>query len=304
MKALIIGTGSIAQRHSNILQSKGIHCIHLSRTRKHHGTIKNLIFLSYMDFLPKKYHNYFDLSVIAGSPENRKVDLEISYIATRDNSLIAVEKPLLSWNEYDINILDKFRKRKFYTLFNVRYNPNVQKIKDIIEDSYSEIQSIKLFFHDNPFNWYGERSLTNYVIDPDHGGALNISCHEIDLLLYITKTSQDDWFILNKKELLNPKSSKIEDSIEINLIHSKSEIKAFISLSLVSPIRKRFIELIKTNNKIPYIFNLDNFEDFESWSNTYESMWDEILKGGKQITARGSDGIVIARFCKRIKEWL
>ena len=300
MKALIIGTGSIARRHSTILKESGFECIHLTRRKYIDHDSTEIINLYSNDDLPLKFHNYFDLAVISGAPNTREKDFQISYNATKINSKITIEKPLISWKHCNKDPFIGLENRSFYTLFNVRYHREVEKIKCFLSNC-DKLNYISLKFHDNVYNWYGERIYDNYVSNLDHGGVLNISCHEIDLLLYITKTTPKDWKILEKKECLNS-SNLLEDTIELKLLNPNSNIEAFISLSLVSKIRERFIEIHSNQDQLNLKKDLDYFDENDSWANTYTRMWKDILYEESKIFATGFDGILISKFCSIIKQ--
>ena len=80
-----------------------------------------------------------------------------------------------------------------------------------------------------------------------HGGVLNTSCHEMDLLSYLTKSNLNEWIILNYNQKNKRLKYGLEDQVKIKMRNKELNIISKISLSLSNDYRKRHL-IIESNS--------------------------------------------------------
>ena len=146
-------------------------------------------------------------------PENQKIKL-IQY-CIRNKKHILVEKPLLVKSSKILVDLEKEAKKSkiiFYTAYNHRFEPNILKLKNLIEKKVlGKIYKCKIFYGNG----------TSYLVkkskwrDKGSGVITDIGSHLLDLCLF--------WFGNKVKKL------KV---VEINKFENKAPDHAIISLEI------------------------------------------------------------------------
>ena len=216
MKFLIVGGGSIGQRHLSNLKQLGyneLFCYKriVSAEFEQKFQCKVLTQLSEVSILQP------DIIVIC-NPTSLHVDWV--NIANELESHVFVEKPLTHSKEQLHYIQNKWkRKSVFFIGFMMRYHPLVQKIKELIDtDIIGKVYSARFEFGSWLPYWHPlEDYKTSYASKKDMGGGvINTITHELDLAQY---------FFGNPKQVKSVKSNfnilgiEVEELAESILIY-------------------------------------------------------------------------------------
>lgn len=174
MKVLVIGYGSIGQRHVRLLIELGCKVAVVSRRPIEY-------FLSFPNVLEALMNWQPSYVVIASQTSEHYEDINI-LIKNNFDGLVLVEKPLF---ERDIQIPEN----KFYraaVAYNLRFHPLLQKLKRILE-SASSVITVNIYVGSYLPNW---RSHTDYrnsysAHRQAGGGVLRDLSHELDYVLWL-----------------------------------------------------------------------------------------------------------------------
>ena len=199
MRAIVVGMGVQGEKRKKYLGKDFVFSV---------DKFKNANYKSIFD-VPLKAYNAALICV----PESEKIDLIKYCIKNKKN--ILVEKPLLIKSD---KLLTKFEKQAkknkviLYTAYNHRFEPNILKLKKLIEKkTLGKIYKCKIFYGNG----------TSYLVkkskwrDKELGVVTDIGSHLLDLCLF--------WFGNRIKKL------KI---IEINKFENKAPDHAIISLEI------------------------------------------------------------------------
>jgi scyllo-inositol 2-dehydrogenase (NADP+) len=199
MRAIVVGMGVQGEKRKKYLGKDFVFSV---------DKFKNANYKSIFD-VPLKAYNAALICV----PESEKIDLIKYCIKNKKN--ILVEKPLLIKSD---KLLTKFEKQAkknkviLYTAYNHRFEPNILKLKNLIEKkTLGKIYKCKIFYGNG----------TSYLVkkskwrDKELGVVTDIGSHLLDLCLF--------WFGNRIKKL------KI---IEINKFENKAPDHAIISLEI------------------------------------------------------------------------
>ena len=199
MKAIVVGMGVQGAKRKKYLGKDYIFSV---------DKFKSADYKSILDVPLKTYDTAF-LCV----PENEKIDL-IKY-CIKNKKHILVEKPLLiKSNKLLIKLEKQAKKNKviLYAAYNHRFEPNILKLKNLIEKkTLGKIYKCKIFYGNG----------TSYLVkksqwrDKELGVITDIGSHLLDLCLF--------WFGNKIKKL------KI---VEINKFENKAPDHAIISLEI------------------------------------------------------------------------
>ena len=200
MKFLIIGGGSIGQRHLSNLKQLGhneLFCLKrvnsLEFEEKFH--CKVITEISEVEALNPD-------AIVICNPTSLHV--EWVEIANRLQAHVFVEKPLTHSKEQLENIQKVWKNESvFFIGYMMRYHPLVQKIKELINiDIIGKVYSARLEFGSWLPYWHPwEDYKTSYASIKDMGGGvINTVSHELDLVQY---------FFGNPKKVKSVKSNVI-----------------------------------------------------------------------------------------------
>lgn len=173
MNALIIGFGSIGQRHAKILSSLGFSIIIVSRQQK----------TGYMTFLSLKQaflHSRFDYVVIANKTSDHYETL-MQVIDQGYGGPILVEKPV---TDYLYDFQPKNEERVFVG-YNLRFHPIMQKLKIMLINH--KIISAQVYCGQYLPAWRKNRDYRQcYSANKEQGGGVvrDLS-HEFDYIQWI-----------------------------------------------------------------------------------------------------------------------
>jgi len=235
MIALVIGYGSIGQRHCRLLQSLGldpsdIYVADLQEDRAARAVAAgHLIF----NLREQSDDNQFDIIVVAASTASHIKIIKNLPVAKK---LLYIEKPL-AHNFLKVAPVARQLKRsmgsaKVVVGYMLRQHPAVQEVKSIVENGkLGKILKYRAecgMFLPNWHPWEDYRDFYMSDIDGGGGALLDIS-HEIDLLSYLAGPSQRVFGLLGNLSDLECTS---DDFSEI-ILHHKNNVIGSISLDLI-----------------------------------------------------------------------
>lgn len=209
---IIIGGGSIGQRHIKNLQELGftnIFCLKRAQNKEFENKFNVKVIVSYQDVLSLK-----PLAVFICNPTSLHVE-SLEYVVA-SKAHIFMEKPLIHSQEgLDLSqrILKGYSK-VFFIGFMLRFHPLVREIKKIIDSKilgnvYAarfEFGSYLPFWH--PYEDYK----TSYASRKElGGGVLNTITHELDLIQYFFGEPKD---VLAQKANFNKLQIEVEELFE------------------------------------------------------------------------------------------
>lgn len=173
MKTLIIGYGSIGERHARLLQEQGIEISIVSqRELGLKNSFPNLV-AAFERFSP-------DYVVIANkTSDHHKTLLELADLNFRGNVLI--EKPLF-------DVVHPFPKHPFkavYVAYNLRFHPVLQRLNRLLKNQ--KILSAQIYAGGYLPDWRNERDYrTTYSAKKSEGGGvLRDLSHELDYATWL-----------------------------------------------------------------------------------------------------------------------
>lgn len=288
-KCLIVGFGSIGQKHFNVLLSMGFNITILSN---HLNTIiPNVKILQSLSELDKKY--YFDYIVIS----NYTSDHYETYVNLRSlykNSKILVEKPLC----FPALIEDE----NAFVGFDLRVLDIVRYVIDFISENRNRILYVDFYCGQN-LNQWRDRPLheTMSLLKNRGGGIINDLSHELDMMI----------LLFNGVEYINGIASKgefgveVEEIISLNLKDDKTIINCRLNYYDNNP--KRYIRLIGNdfefsacliNNQAIYNKKIVSFNSVKN--NVLKSFHHKVLQNWPLI-ANFKDGNNVDNLIRKIK---
>lgn len=234
MKVLLIGFGSIGQRHLEVLSSfKGVTAIDVVTKQN----IQNKGVISFKELSDVQDIGSYDYFVIA--TETAKHYQQLKYICSKvDSKKIVVEKPL-----YD-KCYEKFAcNNNVFTAYNLRFHPVLEKLKGIIENE--QVYYVNAICGQYLPSWRPEQDYRlSYSADVSQGGgALRDLSHELDYLTWLFGG-------INKIDSINTKISDLDiNSDDIFTAIAVTEKKSIINVTVdyISKIPMRRL-IIHTKN--------------------------------------------------------
>ena len=218
-KVLIVGFGSIGQRHYKIL--------------KKYKLAKNILVYSKRQISIKKISKIEDsiqfdpdLIIISSTTSTHLKFLKF-FEKNFYNKKILIEKPLFA-NYKKINLI----KNKIYIGYNLRYDPIVQFLKKKLKNE--KIYSVNVINYSYLPNWRIGRKYqnTSSAKKKDGGGVLRDLSHEIDFVQWIFGNMNIKYYNNNKISdlkintddnlLIHASSKKVKDIIIIINFFSKN----------------------------------------------------------------------------------
>ncbi len=208
-------------------------------------------------FVSKKNQNVDFFSICT---PNYLHDSQIRY-ALRNNSNVICEKPIVlnPWNIDSLLKVEQETNKKIYPILQLRYHPNVLKLKAIIQPKKKYNVSLTYITPRGswyPFSWKGD-------IKKSGGVITNIGVHLFDLLYFL--------FGENKSNFLHLKQeNKASGFLEFN----NAEVSWYLStdmqdLKKIKNVKNSF-RSIKINN--------EEFEFSEGFDNLHTKCYQEIIQ--------------------------
>ena len=294
-RIIIIGCGSIGQRHIKSLKSIGENTFAAFRTRK--GQVREI-----QDEIKDEVQVFMDENIayewkpthmIISNPTSLHMDFVLKAIELKIPFF--VEKPLCSYFE-EIDMIPVNKKFSAIVGYNLRFHGLFRKIKQIVESgSYGRILSASLFVgHYLPF-WHPEQDYRiRYEARKDlGGGALRTLSHEIDLTQYIFGKITK---IFAKVGKLSALKLDVDDCVDL-IAETENHIRIKIHQDYLNPVVKRSGEILFDNCLLEYDFMastiyLTNYENKkkkcvynkkEEYNKQYELQMKHFINGTTDI---------------------
>lgn len=171
-KAVVVGYGSIGQRHTRILESLGISTVIVSRRsisdKKSYLTIEAAIISENPDYIVVANETYFHEETLTRIKD------------TGYDEKILVEKPLFS-NRNE----EKFEFSSLYVGYNLRFHPIIQKLYELLKGK--KVTSVNAYVGQYLPTWRPNTDYSKgYSADiTKGGGVIRDLSHELDYLHFL-----------------------------------------------------------------------------------------------------------------------
>lgn len=291
MKTLIIGYGSIGQRHARILREMDLDVSIVSR-RIHKNTV------SYSDLREALLNNNFDYIVIANETaahlNTLQQILSLGFLGT-----ILVEKPLfLNYKKLDNT------SNKVFVAYNLRFHPLLEAVKSLLKDEV--VISVNAYVGQYLPTW---RPNTDYskgysASSEKGGGVLRDLSHELDYLTLLF----GEWTKLTAKtHKISDLIIQSEDYVQVAYQTSQKTHLA-VELNYLDRIVQRYM-IVQTNNKtikVDFIHNTINcngeITQFEILDRdyTYKKQHEGVLSGASTCCTF-SEGLKLMKMIEAVE---
>lgn len=266
MNALILGLGSIGQRHlRNLRTIKEIKNIYLFRKKFITPTLSKEL-----NIINQNLHDLYNVKYLKNLNNLSKYKIDVAFICSptsmhasqaftlaKNNINIFIEKPI-NHNLKNIkkltNLISKNQKIKHMVGYQLKFNPLINKLKFFIQkNEIGKIFTVQIHHgeHIADFHPYEDYKGSYAASKKLGGGVVLTQSHEIDYLMYLFEN-----FKFEKKYSTNRKSSNLNINVEdnsfsiIELKYKNQIIDCFISLNYFERPKARNIELIGSEGKI------------------------------------------------------
>jgi predicted dehydrogenase len=287
----IIGAGSIGKRHKRVLENLGHRALFVSQHQKKSRDV----YADVETLLSKNSPEYF----IIANETFRHEETIATLIQSSFGGLVLVEKPLAA--DLDLESYSKFKA--CYVGFNLRFNPMVMKLKQLIDTQKLEILNVVFHYGNSTKNWRSSSDAHQSYSRSKScgGGVLRDFCHEIDLAQWLfgftnveySFGSKIDDFMLDGEDLVNI------------VLGGNKKFKAIIHLNSLETIPKRTLTV--HTSKMTYTLDFlkseltygENIEIFDLNSDyTYQEMHRAIISGDSSLLASVRDGLTVDRIIR------
>ncbi|MFJ7699415.1 Gfo/Idh/MocA family protein [Lysinibacillus fusiformis] len=271
MKALVIGFGSIGQRHARILKEMGLDVYIVSRRLNDNQ-------VSYSNVSEALLENNFEYIVIANETVAHLYTLH-QIIDMDFRGIVLVEKPLFL-NYEKLNSMPS----KIFVAYNLRFNPLLEAVKKLLIGEV--VISVNAYVGQYLPTW---RPNTDYskgysASSELGGGVLRDLSHELD---YLTLLFGEWQCLVSNKEKISSLAIQSEDYVQLSYKTDK-QIYVAVELNYLDRIMQRYMT-IQTNTKtikVDFIHNSINcngvITQFEMLDRdyTYKKQHENVLSGG------------------------
>jgi len=291
-KCLIIGFGSIGERHAEVLNRLGFEINVISKR-------KNLNFLT-----RKKIESFnlneFEYVVISNSTENHLNTLLAvdKYFKTK---AILVEKPLSS---FPSNYLPK---NKVFIGYNMRFNPIIVELNKIIKSKknlFIESRCTSYF----P-SWRKGNYSKSYSAKFNGGGVLRELSHELDYIKWIFGKFKFDYNISSKLSNLNIST----DDFFFGLGRIQGLSKIYFHLDYASHLEQRILNIKSNNINLTFDFisktitgqvksrTFNKKLTFDR-NHSYKNMWLDIISNKGRNCCSYKDGMDTVKLIDQLRK--
>ena len=301
MKALVVGYGSIGQRHTAILMQLGVEVGVVSTRDIDFSTTYKRLSEALDDMQP----NYV---VIANkTSDHYKVLLEL--IENKWEGAVLVEKPVYD----EIRVLPSDHKLRILVAYNLRFHPLLRRLKQELQ--FERILSMTIYAGQYLPDWRPQRDyrLSYSSSRSEGGGVIRDLSHELDYLLWLC----GEW---KRVSALGGKFSSLEitgEDVCGVLVELEQCPLATLQVNYMDRPGRR--EIVVVTDEHTYRVDMRNafFErdgNVEQVSlernDTYIAQHNAILQGESDIVCSLEEGESVVRFFKAIehsiatKEWI
>lgn len=261
---LVVGAGSIGERHIKILLDSGFKNIFVLRTNKNKSFRSiNPSLVKVITSLKGTLVTKITFAIIA-NPTSKHVRTTLNCLS--ENMHVLVEKPL-SNNLRNFQELEKIAKQKrllIYVGYMMRFHPFIKKIDSYIsKNTFGRVISIETKWAEYLPDWHPWEDYKNsYAAKKSLGGgaALTLS-HDIDLVKYLSRSHiSKSYAIKNNINLLN---IDVEGSIDVIIKYSNG-ITSNSNLSFHQKNKERFLKILFEKANIYINFATNSMEVFKN----------------------------------------
>ena len=272
MNVLIIGLGSIGQRHLKNLQTiKLVKKIYVFRKKFITPTLIN-----YSTPSKKKIDKIYKISYLKNLKDLSRYNIHAAFVCSptslhsaqaveliKNKINVFIEKPINN-NLKNISklsrLVSKNKKIKHMIGYQLKFNPLIKKLKSIINrKNIGKIYHVQIHHgeHIDDFHPYEDYKISYAARKKLGGGVVLTQSHEIDYLMYLF-----DNYNFEKKYSLNIKQSNLKLDVEdssfsiVEMKKKKQSIICSINLNYFERPRNRSIKII--GEKISISANLVN----------------------------------------------
>ncbi len=201
MKILIIGLGSIAQKHILAIKNSIIHAkIYALRHSKNSDNRQDIINIYNYDEI-----NFIPAFIIISNPTSKHFSTIEKCLSFRVP--LFIEKPLFSKLDNGYNLIKKIQKLnvKTYIACVLRFHPVIRFFKDYIKGSTNQINEVNVYCGSYLPEWRpGKDFRKNYSAVKGLGGGVHLDLiHEIDYVYYLFGKPIKVHKLLSSKSTLN-----------------------------------------------------------------------------------------------------
>lgn len=245
---LIVGNGSIANRHVKIIRKFDIKSkiyIYVQSKKKSHKDYKNT---SYISLLSEDICQKIDYFYICSPASSHKLYL-LKFLKYK-KSKIFLEKPLhtSSLTTKDIKSIIPYQKR-IYIGYNMRFMNTIKYLKNLVLSK--DIFLIKIDTSNNLKYWRKSNYKKSVTAIKSKGGGIILELsHEIDYLYSIFKSLKIKYSFNSKLSNLN---INVEDFLHVHLLNKK-KTNIILNMNMFSSLPERTIKVF-CNDKV-YLFDL------------------------------------------------
>ncbi len=249
MKILVIGCGSIGERHIKNLKSLSTdkiiaYDINSDRLQE----IKEKYSLDVFDNIDLAFDQHADAVIVCTPPT---LHIPMAMKAVDHGAHVFIEKPLSHNMENVDDFLKKAKKKKLMVFvgYNLRFQKGIRLMKQLLEEGViGKILAIRAEFGQYLPDWRPSQDYTkNYTANKSMGGGIILDgSHEID---YVR------WFSGEIKEIscfadtLSTLDVDVEDTAEI-LLKTEDDIIAEIHLDFIQRVYSRTCKIIGTQGTL------------------------------------------------------
>lgn len=308
MKIGIIGLGSIGQRHALCLKKLGVNDIVALRSNRGAKRISDEF--DFIKFLydEKEFYSEKVDGVIISNPTAFHVQSMVNPLEL--NLPIFVEKPLSNHLD-ELKKIEKYDKSKIQVGYCFRYNPLINKIKDILMlNKIGEIIKANLYCGQYLPIWHTYTDYTQeYFARKDlGGGALRTLSHEIDISNFLFGPSVE---VLANISKISDLEIDVDDNAQLFLKHDE-ELISCIELDFLNPLSERYGSIFGTKGYLKYslsdskitlaniqgdvetVYNESNPKFDEMYLNQMKSFVD-MIKGERKSKCGFKDGLSVMK---------
>ena len=243
MKILILGLGSIAQKHINALleidKNIEIFALRSSNNSKNNNRVINLY-----NWSGVKAHNFNFAIVSTPSFFHLENILKLDELKIP----LMIEKPIFINND-QINKFNKYNLslNKSYVACNMRFHPLIVFLKNYLNSNYSKINEVNSYCGSFLPEWRGNKDYKNiYSSKKSLGGGVNLDLiHEPDYLIYLFDFPNSSYVFNNKFSELN-----IDSYDSSNIVFKYDDFNAQITLNYFRKDSKRTLEIVRDKDTI------------------------------------------------------
>jgi predicted dehydrogenase len=250
LKILVIGSGSIGQRHIKNLKSLGINNIEVFDNDK--KILKSVEKKFKIKSQNKLNFNKIDCTLICTPPNSHT---KLTKLALEDNSNVFIEKPL-SNSLKDINVISKLAKKKSLKIFVgyvFRFDKGLLKINEFLKkDKIGDVVSYDAYEGWHLSNWRPWQNFEkSYTSSKNMGGGIILDgSHELNYLQWIG--GQIDYVFSFYQKI--PKMKVETEGISEILTQFNSKAIGRIHLDFINPKYNRHCEILGNDGSINWSY--------------------------------------------------